>query len=153
MILKAISITPKLVQKTKILNIKRLFTSTPLDDNLESKNHPNSPADLFQHRNLEISYTKEERTPSFTPEDLVFGKTHTDHMLKILFQNGKWEKPEIIPYGPIELHPFNTTLSAAITCYEGLKAYKGVDNVNIFRIFVCLGYICSDKKNILNNFE
>ena len=58
----------------------------------------------------------------------MFGKTTTNHMLRIEYDSEKWCEPEIYPYQSINVHPFNSTLHYAITCYEGMKAYKGVDN-------------------------
>lgn len=39
--------------------------------------------------------------------DLQFGKYFTDHMLKILYHEslGGWQRPEIIPFENIVLHP------------------------------------------------
>ena len=38
-------------------------------------------------------------------DKLPFGKYFTDHMLVADYADGKWGKPEIIPYGPISFDP------------------------------------------------
>ncbi|KAJ8918143.1 hypothetical protein NQ315_011600, partial [Exocentrus adspersus] len=68
--------------------------------------------------------------------DLKFGKIFTDHMLKIFYhkQLAGWQKPVIIPFENISLHPAAKVLHYAIELFEGLKAYRGVDDkVRIFR--------------------
>ena len=34
-------------------------------------------------------------------KNLAFGKVFTDHMFVCDYVNGKWQTPEIIPYGPL----------------------------------------------------
>lgn len=48
-------------------------------------------------------------------------------MLEILYDGEKWCEPHIIPFQQLQMDPFNSTLHYAITCYEGMKAYHGVD--------------------------
>jgi branched-subunit amino acid aminotransferase/4-amino-4-deoxychorismate lyase len=38
--------------------------------------------------------------------------------------NTGWEKPKIVPFAPIPMHPFNSSLHYAVQCFEGMKAYK-----------------------------
>jgi branched-chain amino acid aminotransferase len=115
------------------LNLKSLMNfSIAVNQERFHTGNSSSPGQLFDLQQLDINLTSEPRQPRFEPADLVFGATHTDHMLRILYQNEKWGKPEIIPFQPIDMHPFNTTFQAAVTCYEGLKAYKGADKVNFF---------------------
>jgi branched-chain amino acid aminotransferase len=72
------------------------------------------------------------------PEDtskLLFGHNFTDHMLTIDWtaKNG-WEKPIIGPLKNLEIHPAAKVLHYAVEVFEGMKAYKGVDNkVRLFR--------------------
>ncbi|KAF5300506.1 hypothetical protein FQA39_LY02305 [Lamprigera yunnana] len=84
--------------------------------------------------------------------ELKFGQVFTDHMLKILYHQalGGWQKPEIIPFENISLHPAAKVLHYAIEVnsakkvkrilveifqlFEGLKAYRGVDGkIRVFR--------------------
>jgi len=82
----------------------------------------------FYYRDLAITYNQNPGTPSFDPKYLAFGQNHTDHMASILFDGEKWLNPEIIPYQPIPIDPFNSTIHYGITCFEGMKAYYGVDD-------------------------
>ncbi|KAL2755932.1 hypothetical protein ACRALDRAFT_2042175 [Sodiomyces alcalophilus JCM 7366] len=69
------------------------------------------------------------------PEDLVFGKKFTDHMLSIEWneQDG-WLAPRIVPYQNISLDPATCVFHYAFECFEGLKAYKDkAGNIRLFR--------------------
>eukprot|EP00854_Cymbomonas_tetramitiformis_P013144 gene13144-15519_t len=59
----------------------------------------------------------------------------SDHMLMIQWSAAEgWNAPEIVPSGPIGLHPFSHVFHYAIECYEGMKAYKDSDgNIRMFR--------------------
>ncbi|BGP18549.1 hypothetical protein JCM10213_002937 [Rhodosporidiobolus nylandii] len=90
-------------------------------------------ADIDPSR-LEIELTSSPKTIPPTSQ-LVFGRQFTDHMLTIPWnsQSG-WGSPKIEPYGPLSLDPSSTVLHYAPTLFEGLKAYKGKDDVpRLFR--------------------
>ena len=57
-------------------------------------------------------------------ENLVFGRTLSDHMLECDWtaEHG-WAAPKIIPYGPIQMDPASSCLHYALQCFEGMKAY------------------------------
>lgn len=68
--------------------------------------------------------------------ELKFGHVFTDHMMKAFYHEalGGWQKPEIIPFENISLHPAAKVLHYAIELFEGLKAYRGIDGrIRIFR--------------------
>ncbi|VVC94868.1 unnamed protein product [Leptidea sinapis] len=68
--------------------------------------------------------------------DLGFGKYFTDHMMKINYHRelGGWQKPEISPFEHLSLHPAAKALHYAVQLFEGLKAYRGVDDkIRLFR--------------------
>jgi|EP01033_Poteriospumella_lacustris_P000003 branched-chain amino acid aminotransferase len=67
--------------------------------------------------------------------ELVFGRSFTDHMLEIDWEEGKgWKAPRIIPYQNLSLSPASTGLHYGLQCFEGMKAYKDKDgNVRLFR--------------------
>nr|XP_022900476.1 branched-chain-amino-acid aminotransferase, cytosolic [Onthophagus taurus] len=68
--------------------------------------------------------------------ELKFGSVFTDHMMKAFYHEalGGWQKPEIIPFENISLHPAAKVLHYAIELFEGMKAYRGVDGrIRIFR--------------------
>lgn len=68
-------------------------------------------------------------------EDLTFGKIFTDHMLTIEWtQTGGWENPEIKPFTNFNIHPGAKVLHYAQELFEGMKAYRGVDDkIRMFR--------------------
>lgn len=66
--------------------------------------------------------------------DLLFGKTFTDHMLDINWEEGNgWKAPQIIPFQNLSIPPASTGLHYGIQCFEGMKAYK--DKQGKIRLF------------------
>ncbi|XP_056648859.1 branched-chain-amino-acid aminotransferase, cytosolic [Diorhabda carinulata] len=61
--------------------------------------------------------------------ELKFGHFFSDHMLKINYYEklGGWQKPKIVPFGNLSLHPAARALHYAIELFEGTKVYRGVD--------------------------
>ena len=43
------------------------------------------------------------------------------------YENGGWQRPQIVPNAPFMIDPANATLHYSIECFEGSKAYKTVD--------------------------
>jgi len=71
-----------------------------------------------------------------SPKDkLLFGKEFSDHMLDIDWANDKgYLPPKIVPYGEIKLSPAASALHYGLECFEGMKAYKGIDGkIRLFR--------------------
>ena len=63
--------------------------------------------------------------PPYDANTLGFGLNDTDHILTVLWDAKKgWGKPEIKPFAPLQIHPFNSSLHYAVQCFEGMKAYK-----------------------------
>nr|XP_012595019.1 branched-chain-amino-acid aminotransferase, cytosolic isoform X1 [Microcebus murinus] len=69
------------------------------------------------------------------PKALVFGTVFTDHMLTVEWSSEcGWEKPHIKPFENLSLHPGSSALHYAVELFEGLKAFRGVDNkIRLFR--------------------
>ncbi|XP_034502437.1 branched-chain-amino-acid aminotransferase, cytosolic isoform X2 [Ailuropoda melanoleuca] len=69
------------------------------------------------------------------PSTLVFGTVFTDHMLTVEWSSEfGWEKPRIRPLQNLSLHPGSSALHYAVELFEGLKAFRGVDNkIRLFR--------------------
>ena len=91
-------------------------------------NDVSNSSSLFKYSNCKITKTQNPGIPKFGEKDLLFGKSHTDHMAMVLFEDGAWKAPEIVPYGPIQVDPFNSSLHYGISCFEGMKAFWGIDN-------------------------
>ncbi|XP_071398661.1 branched-chain-amino-acid aminotransferase, cytosolic-like isoform X1 [Centroberyx affinis] len=73
--------------------------------------------------------------PRPDPSSLVFGKQFSDHMLTVLWsEKGGWEAPQIKPFQNLSLHPASSALHYSIELFEGMKAFRGVDNhIRLFR--------------------
>ncbi len=67
-------------------------------------------------------------------ENLVFGRTFTDHMFFCDYVDGEWQQPKISPYGPMSFEPSARVFHYGQAVFEGMKAYKDEDdNVFLFR--------------------
>jgi len=66
---------------------------------------------------------------------LKFGRVHSDHLFEVDWSlDLGWEIPHIGPYHKFELSPLNTVFHYAIECFEGMKAFHGVDGkIRLFR--------------------
>lgn len=87
----------------------------------------------FKSSELEIEFTKNP-IPKPDPNNLVFGHNFADHMLEVDWseKNG-WSRPKILPLQNFSMHPASKVFHYATELFEGLKAYRGVDN--IIRLF------------------
>jgi branched-chain amino acid aminotransferase len=56
-------------------------------------------------------------------DNLVFGRTFTDHMFFCDYQDGKWQQPKITPYGPMLMEPSARVFHYGQAVFEGMKAY------------------------------
>lgn len=96
-----------------------------------------TPEISFKHEDLQVRLAAPyQLNPKPEASDLGFGKFFTDHMLKINYfkQLGGWQKPEIMPFENLSIHPAAKALHYAIQLFEGLKAYRGVDDkIRLFR--------------------
>ncbi|KAJ3628165.1 hypothetical protein MTP99_015490 [Tenebrio molitor] len=91
----------------------------------------------FRYRDLTTKLADPDQLRS-KPDvsELKFGQIFTDHMLKVFYhkQLGGWQKPVIIPFENISLHPAAKVLHYAVELFEGLKSYRGVDGkIRVFR--------------------
>ncbi len=67
-------------------------------------------------------------------KSLPFGYFHTDFNVRCTFKNGKWQEPEVTDSEFIPVHMAATGLHYGQEAFEGLKAYRGVDDkVRLFR--------------------
>ncbi len=74
-------------------------------------------------------------TPVELPEQLIFGRTFTDHMFEMDYNPEKgWHNATIKPYENFSMNPAAMGLHYGQEIFEGLKAYKQVDGkVAMFR--------------------
>lgn len=83
---------------------------------------------------LTIAHTQTPK-PIVPNNELVFGRTFTDHMLSLEWtaQDG-WLPARITPYQNLSLDPATCVLHYAFEAFEGMKAYKDKDgNPRLFR--------------------
>lgn len=85
-------------------------------------------ADLTVERNPKCK-------PKPDPSTLLFGKQFSDHMLTISWsEKDGWDAPQIKPFQNLSLHPASSALHYSIELFEGMKAFRGVDNrIRLFR--------------------
>lgn len=68
------------------------------------------------------------------PEELVFGRTFTDHMLSIEWTVKQgWLPPRITPYQNLSLDPATCVFHYSFECFEGMKVYR--DSEGTIRLF------------------
>jgi branched-chain amino acid aminotransferase len=81
---------------------------------------------------VEFSENLKEKPKS---DDLVFGRTFTDHMFVMDYSEPVgWHNAKIIPYQPITLDPSAMTFHYGQTVFEGLKAYYTPNgDIQLFR--------------------
>ncbi|KAF1984749.1 branched-chain-amino-acid aminotransferase [Aulographum hederae CBS 113979] len=98
-------------------------------------------ADSASTAKLEIEPDKVSVQKTTTPkelipsEELVFGRTFTDHMLSLEWTASEgWLPPRITPYQNLSLDPATCVFHYAFTAFEGMKAYKDTSgNIRLFR--------------------
>lgn len=69
------------------------------------------------------------------PQELIFGRNFTDHMLSIEWTaSDGWLAPRITPYQNLSLDPATCVFHYAFECFEGMKAYRTADgSIRLFR--------------------
>lgn len=69
-------------------------------------------------------------------EELKFGTTMSDHMLTMEWDvDKKWSAAKIVPYQDLKISPAASVLHYGLECFEGMKAYKSLDNPDEVRLF------------------
>ena len=85
---------------------------------------------------IKIEKVVQSKLPKEGVNDLKFGSTFTDHMFVAEYKNGRWQEPKITAYQPLQLDPSTRVFHYGQAIFEGMKAYKDVDNhVWLFRPF------------------
>ena len=85
---------------------------------------------------MDIKITPNPNPVQLPDEDkLGFGSIFTDHMFIMDHSDAEgWHDPRIVPYGPISLSPASSVFHYGGEVFEGLKAYRGKDDViRLFR--------------------
>uniref|UniRef100_UPI00398F7704 branched-chain-amino-acid aminotransferase, cytosolic n=1 Tax=Pristiophorus japonicus TaxID=55135 RepID=UPI00398F7704 len=97
-------------------------------------NSPQPGTDTFKAADVEIELVSASAEKP-DPTRLAFGAVFTDHMLMIRWTAARgWDKPQIKPLQNLSLHPAVSALHYSVELFEGMKAYRGVDNkIRLFR--------------------
>ncbi len=83
---------------------------------------------------MDITRVEQSRLPQTDLKNLTFGRVFTDHMFVMDYVDGAWQRPQIMPYGDLELSPATLVLHYAQTIFEGMKAYRNEEGeVVLFR--------------------
>ncbi len=84
--------------------------------------------------NFKIQEISSSRIDEVNLDNPGFGQIFSDHMLQMEYQNGRWQHPQIEPYGTIEITPALNVLHYGQSVFEGMKAYYVDENtINLFR--------------------
>ncbi len=73
---------------------------------------------------IKINKTEQSRITDVDWDNLPFGKVFSDHMLVMDYKDGAWQEPEIMPFGPLSLHPATSAIHYGQSIFEGMKAYR-----------------------------
>ena len=83
---------------------------------------------------IDIVKAKTSKIDKVDFDELVFGRTFTDHMFLCDYEDGQWQQPKIMPYGPMSMDPSARVFHYGQAVFEGMKAYKDDDGeVFLFR--------------------
>ena len=88
----------------------------------------------MQHSNFPVTPVAHSRLDQVDFDNLGFGSIFSDHMFSMVYENGAWQNPEIIPYQALALEPGVAMLHYGQTVFDGYKAFRGEDGqARIFR--------------------
>jgi len=73
---------------------------------------------------IKVTRVANSKLPQVDLDDVPFGRVFSDHMLIAYCRGGEWQAPEIVPFGPIPMHPAMSVIHYGQSVFEGLKAYK-----------------------------
>ena len=81
--------------------------------------------------NIKIEKTGKSRLPEINFEEVVFGKTFSDHMFIMDYEDGVWKDARIIPFQDITVNPAFLSLHYGQSIFEGMKAHKSNDGTPV----------------------
>ncbi len=83
---------------------------------------------------FKITKTQASRLSQVDFDNLPFGTIFSDHMFTADYQQGKWQNPQIIPFGDLSLSPATSALHYGQAFFEGMKGFRQVNGkVAVFR--------------------
>jgi len=88
----------------------------------------------MQHSRFPVTAVKHSRLAQVDFDNLGFGTIFSDHMFSMLYEDGAWTQPEIIPYQALAIEPGVAMLHYGQTVFDGYKTFRGDDGqARIFR--------------------
>jgi branched-chain amino acid aminotransferase len=89
---------------------------------------------LTANIHIPVKRAHQSRLKEVDWNNLELGTYTSDHMLVCDYSDGRWQTPEIQPFGPFLLSPTTLALHYGQTVFEGLKAFRTEDGrIHIFR--------------------
>ena len=73
---------------------------------------------------INVIRTENSKINQVNWDNIPFGKVFSDHMLVMDYVDGKWQQPEILPYGNLSLNPATSAIHYGQSVFEGMKANK-----------------------------
>ena len=71
---------------------------------------------------ISVQLTEKSRLSEVNFDNLVFGRTISDHMFVADYIDGEWKDCRIVPYGPMPMSPAIMALHYGQAIFEGMKA-------------------------------
>lgn len=71
---------------------------------------------------IKITQTSQSRLPKVDFNNIPFGRVFSDHVFTVDYADGKWQTPEIKPFGEMLLSPACSALHYGQSIFEGMKA-------------------------------
>ena len=98
---------------------------------MSNQNPPAAAADI-DVRLTTTPVSGEERARIL--ESPGFGQVFSDHMIVVPYEDGRWQRGSLQPFGPISMSPATAVLHYAQAVFEGFKAYRQQDGgIGTFR--------------------
>ena len=83
---------------------------------------------------IKIQKTTNSRLPGLDFNNIPLGRSFTDHMFIVDYDNGQWTAPRIVPMDTIPTHPAAMALHYGQAIFEGMKAtVDSTGNPMLFR--------------------
>ena len=83
----------------------------------------------FRYEDLVLRRAAAEEEGELQPlDELKFGQSFTGHRFAVRCAGGAWQAPEIVPFGRLAIHPASPALQYGMSCFEGMKAFRSLDD-------------------------
>ena len=79
---------------------------------------------MAETMNIEVKRAQDSRIHELLGPELIFGRTFSDHMFVMDYENGEWTGAQITPYDKLALEPSCLVFHYGQAIFEGMKAYK-----------------------------